>query len=91
MLHTKYWTVVVIALFFTNVLSAQNTAQNKKDTIVLSVYNTNQRFMLYPAPFGGAIGKTKLLTDLVAAYDTVMVRKEDTRKDTSKVPSTQKR
>jgi len=91
MLHTKYWTVVVTALFFTNVLSAQNTAQNKKDTIVLSVYNTNQRFMLYPAPFGGAIGKTKLLTDLVAAYDTVMVRKEDTRKDTSRISSTQKR
>jgi len=91
MLHKKYWTVAVTALMFSNILSAQNTAQNKKDTIVLSVYNTNQRFMLYPAPFGGAIGKTKLLTDLVAAYDTVMVRKEDTRKDTSRVPSTQKR
>jgi len=91
MLHTKYLAVVVTALFFTNVLTAQNTAQNKKDTIVLSVYNTNQRFMLYPTPFGGALGKTKLLTDLVAAYDTVMVRKEDTRRDTSKMPSTQKR
>ena len=91
MLHTKYLAVVITALFFTNLLNAQNMAQNKKDTIVLSVYNTNQRFMLYPAPFGGAIGKTKLLTDLVAAYDTVMVRKENTQRDTAKVPSTQKR
>ena len=91
MLHTKYLAVVVTALMFSNFLSAQNTAQNKKDTIVLSVYNTNQRFMLYPAPFGGAIGKTKLLTDLVAAYDTVMLKKEDIRKDTSKVPSKEKR
>ena len=91
MLHTKYLAVVVTALFLSNLLSAQNTAQNRKDTIVLSVYNNNQRFMLYPAPFGGAIGKTKLLTDLVAAYDTVMVRKENTQRDTAKIPSTQKR
>lgn len=47
MLHAKYLAVVVTALFLSNLLSAQNTAQNKKDTIVLSVYNTNQRFCDY--------------------------------------------
>jgi hypothetical protein len=32
---------------------ALGTAQaQKKDTVVLSVYNNNQRFMLYPMPFG---------------------------------------
>jgi Secretion system C-terminal sorting domain/PA domain len=43
------------------------------DTIVLSVYNTSQRFMLYPMPFGKATPANGFTAEMVASLDTVNV------------------
>jgi hypothetical protein len=43
------------------------------DTIVLSVYNTSQRFMLYPMPFGKATPASGFTAEVVASLDTVNV------------------
>lgn len=45
----KYITNALLLLCVFGTMTAQS---NKKDTVVLSVYNNNQRFMLYPMPFG---------------------------------------
>jgi hypothetical protein len=64
-------------------LAAQIVPQNRQDTIVLSVYNANQRFMLYQAPFGTPIPATSLLADMVAAYDTAFVLRQGTVADST--------
>jgi hypothetical protein len=52
-------------------------AQNQRvDTIVLSVYNTSQRFMLYPMPFGKQKPSDGFTAEMVASRDTVNVLHE---------------
>ena len=59
----------------------------KRDTVSLSVYNNNQRFMLYPMPFGKNRPDKDLLSEMVIALDTVNVLQASTKKDsTGKYP-----
>jgi hypothetical protein len=55
----------------------------RKDTTVLSVYNNNQRFMLYPMPFGKSKPDKDFTAEMVIALDTVNVLETSTKKDTS--------
>ena len=55
----------------------------KADTIVLSVYNNNQRFMLYPMPFGKDRPDKDFTAEMVVVLDTVNVSETSTKKDTS--------
>jgi hypothetical protein len=57
----------------TSVCYAQTT---RVDTIVLSVYNTSQRFMLYPMPFGKATPVSGFTAEMIASRDTVNVLRE---------------
>ena len=59
---------------------AQN---NRKDTVVLSVYNNNQRFMLYSMPFGKNKPDRNFVAEMVIALDTVHVLQTSTQRDTS--------
>jgi hypothetical protein len=63
----------LIAFLCECVLRAQTLPQ---DTIVLSVYNTSQRFMLYPMPFGTATPANGFTAEMVASRDTVNVLRE---------------
>ena len=56
---------------------------NKKDTVVLSVYNNNQRFMLYPMPFGKNKPDKNFVAEMVVALDTINVLETSTQRDTS--------
>jgi Secretion system C-terminal sorting domain/PA domain len=60
----------VFACLFANGIYAQTP---RLDTIVLSVYNTSQRFMLYPMPFGKATPESGFTAEMVASLDTVNV------------------
>jgi hypothetical protein len=55
----------------------------KKDTVVLSVYNNNQRFMLYPMPFGKNKPDNHFTADMVLAMDTVNTLQTSTTRDSS--------
>jgi Secretion system C-terminal sorting domain/PA domain len=55
----------------------------RKDTTVLSVYNNNQRFMLYPMPFGKNKPDKDFTAEMVIALDTINVLETNTRRDTS--------
>jgi Secretion system C-terminal sorting domain/PA domain len=68
------------ALLISIVASIQ--AQAKKDTTVLSVYNNNQRYMLYPMPFGKDRPDQDFVAEMVFAIDTIHVLKDDTKRDT---------
>ena len=84
MLYTKHIAAVAVLLISLSTLRAQV----KKDTVVLSVYNNNQKFMLYAAPFGAKMGSTEILEQMHSGFDTVLVVQKSPRKDTSgKYPS----
>ncbi len=73
-----------ILIFFLCGVAVTTWAQsNKKDTVVLSVYNNNQRFMLYPMPFGKDKPDKHFTADMVLALDTVHVMEVSTRRDTA--------
>ena len=55
----------------------------KRDTVVLSVYNNNQRFMLYPMPFGKNKPDKEFTAEMVMAYDTVNVLKDAVVRDST--------
>jgi hypothetical protein len=56
------------------VATSQVLAQTPRvDTIVLSVYNTSQRFMLYPMPFGSPTPPAAFTAEMVVSLDTVHV------------------
>ena len=59
------------------------TFAQKADTVVLSVYNNNQRFMLYPMPFGKDRPDKDFTAEMVVVLDTVNVSQTSTKKDTS--------
>jgi Secretion system C-terminal sorting domain/PA domain len=54
----------------------------RKDTTVLSVYNNNQRFMLYPMPFGKSKPDKDFTAEMVIALDTINVLETSSRQDT---------
>ena len=56
---------------------------NKKDTVVLSVYNNNQRFMLYPMPFGKNKPDRNFVAEMVLSLDTINVVQISTQRDTA--------
>jgi Secretion system C-terminal sorting domain/PA domain len=81
----KYLTSLVLLLAVATTTQAQ--AKPKKDTTVLSVYNNNQRFMLYPMPFGKDRPDADVTAEMVLALDTIHVLKTSTKKDsTGKYP-----
>jgi hypothetical protein len=75
----KYLTTVFCLL-----MAAMSYAQGTRaDTsTLLSVYNTGVVFKMIPADFGGII-TTNLVATMVMSYDTVMVLKENGKRDTS--------
>jgi hypothetical protein len=83
MQHQKITAALVAVCLSSGTLAAQIVPQNRHDTIVLSVYNANQRFMLYQAPFGKQVVTTSVLADMVAAYDTAFVWREGTTPDST--------
>jgi Secretion system C-terminal sorting domain/PA domain len=83
MQHQKILTAFVAVCLSVGPLAAQIVPQNRQDTIVLSVYNANQRFMLYQAPFGTPIPTTTVLVNMVAAFDTAFVWQQATVADST--------
>jgi Secretion system C-terminal sorting domain/PA domain len=65
---TKLYMVAIAVCMVTSAVYAQRV-----DTLVLSVYNTGQRFMLYPMPFGKAKPDSIYTTEMVLALDTLNV------------------
>jgi Secretion system C-terminal sorting domain len=67
------------------VLSNQTQAQNlnKKDTVVLSVYNNNQKYMLYPMPFYKKWPDTSMVVLMEALHDTAQVMRQSMVSDSS--------
>ena len=55
----------------------------KRDTVALSVYNNNQRFMLYPMPSGKDRPDKDLVAEMTVALDTVNVLLPSTKKDST--------
>ena len=53
-----------------------NGANNRPDTVLLSVYNTGNKYRLTPATFSAATSRTALLTDMVWVLDTVVSFKD---------------
>jgi Secretion system C-terminal sorting domain/PA domain len=70
---TKIKIVIIALCLITHVAFAQTP---RVDTIVLSVYNTSQRFMLYPMPFGSPTPPAGFTAEMVASLDTVHVLRE---------------
>jgi Secretion system C-terminal sorting domain/PA domain len=70
---TKLYSVLIAVVVVTSQLYAQTP---RVDTIVLSVYNTSQRFMLYPMPFGKSTPASGFTAEMVASLDTVNVMRE---------------
>ena len=78
----------LIALFIFIVITSSIYAQaQRRDTVVLSVYNSNQRFMLYPMPFGKDKPDVDFTAKMVLALDTIQVMETAIKKDsTGKYP-----
>ena len=74
----KYILLAFLGIFLTSSLVAQ-----KKDTTVLSVYNNNQRYVLYPMPFGKDRPDKEFVAEMAFALDTIHVLKDDTKRDSS--------
>ncbi len=74
----KYVMSLALSLVVLATLAAQ-----KKDTVVLSVYNNNQRFMLYPMPFGKNKPDKNFTADMVLSLDTVHRLEVATKRDSS--------
>ena len=75
---------IIIALWL---IAATNYAQTQRaDTIVLSVYNNNMRYMLTPADFGPATLSQNITGEMVAAYDTLISIKGKADSTKNKTP-----
>ena len=74
----KYISTLILCIAVIMTAQAQ-----RKDTTVLSVYNNNQRFMLYPMPFGKTKPDKDFTAEMVIALDTINVLETNTRADTS--------
>ena len=74
----------IIALFiFIAIVSNIYAQAQRRDTVVLSVYNSNQRFMLYPMPFGKDKPDVDFTAKMVLALDTIQVMETATRVDST--------
>jgi hypothetical protein len=62
-------------------VQAQNI--NKKDTVVLSVFNNNQKYMLYPMPFYKKWPDTSMVVLMEALFDTAQVTRQSTVSDST--------
>jgi Secretion system C-terminal sorting domain/PA domain len=82
---TKLYTVIIAFCMMTSGLYAQKPAY-RVDTVVLSVYNTSQRFMLYSMPFGQRKPDDGFTAEMVASLDTVNVLREVLDSAGNKVP-----
>ena len=67
---TKLYTVIIALCLMTCESYAQTP---RMDTLVLSVYNTSQRFMLYPMPFGRQQLSEGFTAEMVRSLDTAHV------------------
>jgi Secretion system C-terminal sorting domain/PA domain len=74
----KNLTSLVLLFSLVTTLQAQ-----KRDTTVLSVYNNNQRFVLYPMPFGKDRPDNDFVAEMVFAIDTIYVLKDDIKRDST--------
>ena len=74
----KYLIMTVLGIALAGSLTAQ-----KRDTTVLSLYNNNQLYMLYPMPFGKDMPDKDFVAEMVFAIDTIHVLKDDTKRDSS--------
>ena len=80
----KYLTSFVLVFTVATTVLAQSP---KKDTVVLSLYNNNQRYILYPMPFGKDKPDNDFVAEMVFAIDTIHVLKDDIKRDsTGKFP-----
>lgn len=70
-------------LAFLGIILSSSLAAQKRDTTVLSLYNNNQRYMLYPMPFGKDRPDNDFVAEMVFAIDTIHVLKDDTKRDSS--------
>ncbi len=78
----------LIFLLLCTIIATSLTAQNqKRDTVVLSLYNNNERYMLYPMPFGKDKPDNDFVAEMVVSLDTIVLLKADSKKDsTGKFP-----
>ena len=76
----KYTMTAIMLIAVMGIAQAQAP---KRDTVVLSVYNNNQRFMLYPMPFGKNKPDKEFTAEMVMAYDTVNVLKDAVVRDST--------
>jgi Secretion system C-terminal sorting domain/PA domain len=74
--QTKMIRILYTAFVFLTAADTFCAQAPRVDTIVLSVYNTSQRFMLYPMPFGKATPTSGFTAEMVASLDTVNVLRE---------------
>ena len=74
---------IIFTLFLTATAVQTYAQAQKRDTVVLSVYNTNQRFMLYPMPFGKDRPDVDFTAPMRVALDTVHILEVSTKKDTT--------
>jgi Secretion system C-terminal sorting domain len=79
--HLLTLCVVLMGLIFSDIAQAQNVG--KKDTVVLSVYNNNQKYMLYPMPFYKKWPDTSMVVLMEALYDTAQVTRQSTVMDST--------
>ena len=74
----------IIFLFLCTSITSGLTAQNaKKDTTVLSLYNNNQRYVLYPMPFGKDRPDKDFVAEMIFAIDTIHVLRDNTQPDST--------
>ena len=76
----KYIILLLLCVAIASSLMAQNA---KKDTTVLSFYNNNQRYVLYPMPFGKDRPDQDFVAEMAFAIDTIHVLKDDTKRDST--------
>ena len=76
----KYMTSLVLLFTVATTTYAQSP---KKDTTVLSLYNNNQRYVLYPMPFGKDRPDKDFVAEMVFAIDTIHVLKDNPQRDST--------
>jgi Secretion system C-terminal sorting domain/PA domain len=74
----KKLTSLVLFISLMTTLQAQ-----KRDTTVLSVYNNNQRYVLYPMPFGKDRPDKDFVAEMEFAIDTIHVLKDNIKRDST--------